>query len=86
LTDAGAVSGLQTTLGKDPANDLWVLTEAEVLAEPTERRTRLIEVFAYWIVGIMAVGGLAAALTTMHSAIEHRTVEIGTLRAPTAVG
>jgi putative ABC transport system permease protein len=81
LTGAGAVSSLQARLEQDPANNLWVLTEAEVLAEPTERRARLIEVFASWIVGIMAVGGLAAALTTMHSAIDYRTVEIGTLRA-----
>lgn len=81
LTAPDALSSLEARLDQDPVDDLWVLSESEVLAEATERRAGVIETFAWWIIGIMAVGGMAAALTTMEAAIGHRTIEVGTLRA-----
>ena len=65
----------------DSRLDLVLRSEVDFYAEQSASRTALIETFAYFISGIMAVGAIVAALNTMYTAVNQRTVEIGTLRA-----
>ncbi|MEZ5559997.1 MAG: FtsX-like permease family protein [Pseudomonadales bacterium] len=65
----------------DPRLGLAVIPETEFFREQTRNRAALIDTFAYFVAGIMAVGSVLAALNTMYVAVSRRTREIATLRA-----
>jgi putative ABC transport system permease protein len=72
---------LAVRIAEDPRLQLGLLTETEFFAEQSADRVALINVFAYFIAGVMGFGSVLAALNTMYIAVSRRTVEIATLRA-----
>ena len=66
---------------EDPTLNVDVRTEPEYLATVSGSVNRMLQVVAYAIGSIMALGALFGALNSMHSAVASRTVEIATLRA-----
>jgi len=58
-----------------------VLRETEYYEAQSKQVSKLLEIVATTVGGIMAVGALFGALNTMYSAVSTRTVEIATLRA-----
>lgn len=81
LADPSDAAPLATTIRDDPRLDLTLIPEDEYYAAQSRARASLIDTFAVFVAGIMAVGSLLAALNTMYSAVNARTVEIATLRA-----
>ncbi len=81
LADTSQEPELRETLKNDPRGNTEVRMEKELYAEGAKERATVIESFAYWLVGIMALGAFTAALSTMYSAIQARTVEFAILRA-----
>lgn len=65
---------------QDPRLRLAVIPEPRFFSQQTADRTALINTFAHFIAGIMAVGSVLAALNTMYVAVGRRTMEIATLR------
>jgi putative ABC transport system permease protein len=59
--------------------DAW--REPEYFSSQTQPLNRMLNLVAFAISGIMAVGAVFAALNTMHSAVSGRMIEIATLRA-----
>lgn len=59
--------------------DAW--REPQYFASQTQPLNRMLNLVAYAIGGIMAIGAVFAALNTMHSAVSARKIEIATLRA-----
>jgi putative ABC transport system permease protein len=80
---------LKSALAQDSTLLVDVRTESEYLATASGSVNRMLQLVAYSIGSIMALGALFGALNSMHSAVAARTVEIATLRAigfsPTAV-
>ncbi len=72
---------LARTLDQDPRLPATLVPESEFFAAQAAARTALMDTFAVFIAGIMAVGAVAAALNTLYAAVSRRTVEIATLRA-----
>jgi putative ABC transport system permease protein len=81
LASANMVTGLKEALTRDPTLLVDVRTEPEYLASASGGVNRMLRLVAYAIGSIMALGALFAALSSMHSAVAARTVEIATLRA-----
>ena len=78
--DADATD-LNQRLSADPRLTGTLIPEQEYFAAQSASRAALIDAFAYLIAGIMALGSVFGALTTMFSAVSRRSVEIATLRA-----
>jgi putative ABC transport system permease protein len=72
---------LKTALAEDSTLAVDVRTEPEYLATASDSVNRMLQLVAYSIGSIMALGALFGALNSMHSAVAARTVEIATLRA-----
>jgi putative ABC transport system permease protein len=72
---------LKTALAEDSTVAVDVRTEPEYLATASGSVNRMLQLVAYSIGSIMALGALFGALNSMHSAVAARTVEIATLRA-----
>ncbi len=81
LPDAATRTALTDRLDRDPRLPLTLVPETEFFAAQSADRAALINTFAYFIAGIMALGSVTAALNTMYTAVSRRTVEIATLRA-----
>jgi putative ABC transport system permease protein len=81
LADEGSLTILKRALSLQPDLSVKVLAEPEHLAIVSRSVNRLLQVVAYAIGGIMAIGALFGALNTMYSAVAARTSEIATLRA-----
>jgi putative ABC transport system permease protein len=81
LVSANMITGLKEALTRDPTLLVDVRTEPEYLASASGGVNRMLRLVAYAIGSIMALGALFAALSSMHSAVAARTVEIATLRA-----
>ncbi|MGH8235717.1 MAG: ABC transporter permease [Steroidobacteraceae bacterium] len=81
LADEGSLATLRDALSVQPALSVNVLTEPQYLAMVSRSINRLLQVVAYAIGGIMAIGALFGALNTMYSAVASRASEIATLRA-----
>ena len=64
-----------------PASSLEARRETEYSASQSRALNRLLELIAYLIGAIMAVGAVFGALNTMYSAVSERGTEIATLRA-----
>jgi putative ABC transport system permease protein len=72
---------LRRELSAIPAFSLEARREQEYIASQSQPLNRLLELIAYVIGGIMAVGAVFGALNTMYSAVTVRGTEIATLRA-----
>jgi putative ABC transport system permease protein len=81
LEDERQFSVLKDALTTDPTLNVTVKREPEYFAESTRGFSRLLKVIAYVIGGTMAFGAIFAALNTVYSAVNARTIEIATLRA-----
>ncbi|MFL6576851.1 MAG: ABC transporter permease [Povalibacter sp.] len=81
LVSAGGYKVFKDALTSNPTLEVDVRREAEYIATVSKGWHRLLNMIAYTIGGIMAVGALFGALNTMYSAVSARAVEIATLRA-----
>jgi putative ABC transport system permease protein len=72
---------LKAALAQDASLLVDVHTEPEYLATASSSTNRMLQLVAYSIGSIMALGALFGALNSMQSAVAARTVEIATLRA-----
>jgi putative ABC transport system permease protein len=81
LASTDSYTQLKDALTANPTLNVQVKRELEYVATVSQPLHRLIDLVAYTIGGIMAVGALFAALNTMYSAVSARTNEIATLRA-----
>lgn len=72
---------VNSALAADPRLTATLIPEIDFFAAQSASRAALIDVFAYFIAAVMAIGAMAAAINTMYTAVSRRTVEIGTLRA-----
>ena len=80
IAEGAVVEEVAERIAKDPRLRHSLVTETEFFAEQSADRAALINTFAYFVAGIMAVGSVLAALNTMYIAVSRRTVEIATLR------
>jgi putative ABC transport system permease protein len=82
VQDSGdSFATLKSALAQDSTLLVDVRTESEYLATASSSVNRMLQLVAYSIGSIMALGALFGALNSMHSAVAARTVEIATLRA-----
>jgi putative ABC transport system permease protein len=81
LAGDGSLAALKDALNLRPGLSVRVLSEPQYLAIVSRSINRLLQVVAFAIGGIMAIGALFGALNTMYSAVASRTSEIATLRA-----
>jgi putative ABC transport system permease protein len=72
---------IKSALAQDASLQVDVRAEPEYLATASSSTNRLLQLVAYLIGSIMALGALFGALNSMQSAVAARTVEIATLRA-----
>ena len=75
------IAALNQQIQNDPRLRAALISESEFYAGQTKAQAALIEGFAYFVAGIMAIGAVIAALNSMYVAVSTRTVEIATLRA-----
>lgn len=78
---ADSFATLKTALAQDSTLAVDVRPEPEYLATASGSVNRMLQLVAYSIGSIMALGALFGALNSTHSAVAARTVEIATLRA-----
>jgi putative ABC transport system permease protein len=81
LDSEGSFARLKEALTADPTLVVDVRTEPEYLATASGRVNRMLQLVAYAIGSIMALGALFGALNSMHCAVTARIVEFATLRA-----
>ena len=81
LESPEAIASLREALRRDPTLQVDVRAEPEYLATASAGVSRMLQLVAYSVGSIMALGALFAALNSMTSAVAARTVEIATLRA-----
>jgi putative ABC transport system permease protein len=81
LNSKRSFAELAHALAAIPASSLEAREEAEYATSQSRALNRLLELIAWLIGGIMAVGAVFSALNTMYSAVSERGVEIATLRA-----
>lgn len=81
LTSPAAFQQLKDSLSANPAIAVDVHREREYYQSQSRTIGRVINVVAYVVGGIMAVGAIFGALNTMYSAVSARLLEIATLRA-----
>jgi putative ABC transport system permease protein len=81
LRSPDAADAVAQRIEADPRLKAALVPETRFYREQSQDRARLIESFAYLVTGIMAVGSIIAAYSTMYSAVSVRAVEIATLRA-----
>ena len=81
LNGADAFDTFKDALTTNPTLSVDVMRESEYFAQQSEAVGPLLNIIAYVVGGIMAVGAIFAALNTMYSAVSNRMVEIATLRA-----
>jgi putative ABC transport system permease protein len=76
-----SLAALKAALARDASLLVDVRTEPEYLATASSSTNRVLQLVAYSIGSIMALGALFGALNSTQSAVVARTVEIATLRA-----
>ena len=82
VQDSGdSFATLKAALTQDQTLLVDVRAEPEYLATASSSVNRMLQLIAYSIGSIMALGALFGALNSMHSAVAARTIEIATLRA-----
>jgi putative ABC transport system permease protein len=81
LSSPAALASIQSLAAKDPTLQVDIHSEPEYLATASSDINHLLQLVAYGIGSIMALGALFGALNSMHSAVAARIVETATLRA-----
>jgi putative ABC transport system permease protein len=81
LSTPTAFDTFKTSLTTNPAVEADILREAEYTASLSKPLHRMLNLLAYSIGSIMAIGALFGALNSMYSAASARSNEIATLRA-----
>ncbi len=81
LTDAGEFEQFRDALENDPRVNLSVMTQTTYLAQQSEVIEVFISILGWFVVAMMSVGAVFAALNTMYAAVSSRAREIATLRA-----
>lgn len=81
LEGGESFDAFKDALTTNPALTVSVVREQEYYARQSRRLSVVLSFVAYLVGGIMAIGAMFGALSTMYSAVSTRTVEIGTLRA-----
>nr|WP_298719414.1 ABC transporter permease [uncultured Steroidobacter sp.] len=81
LDDASAFDAFRSSLQINPALSVQAKRERDYLLDASAPTTRLLELIAVVIGGIMALGAIIAAVNAMYSAISTRSMEIAILRA-----
>jgi putative ABC transport system permease protein len=81
LESKDSYATLKRALDAVPASSIEARREQQYYASQSQPLNRLLELIAYLIGGIMAVGAVFGALNTMYSAVSVRGTEIATLRA-----
>jgi putative ABC transport system permease protein len=76
-----SLTALKAALAQDASLLVDVRTEPEYLATASSEINLMLQLVAYSIGSIMALGALFGALNSMQSAVAARTVEVATLRA-----
>jgi putative ABC transport system permease protein len=71
----------KAALTTDPTLKVSVLRETDYYAAQSRNLSKLLNLLAYFVGGIMALGACFGALNTMYTAVSARTLEIATLRA-----
>lgn len=81
LSTASAFDAFKASLTSNPAVEVDIRREPEYVASTSKPLHRMLNLLAYSIGVIMAVGALFGALNSMYSAVSARSAEIATLRA-----
>lgn len=81
LQSAGAFDRFKAALTTDPTLKVSVQRETEYYAAQSRNLSKLLNLLAYFVGGIMALGASFGAINTMYTAVSTRTREIATLRA-----
>lgn len=81
MEDTGDFEALKASLEANPQLLVEALMETEYLSRQAEAAGGILELVAYVVSGIMALGALFGAVNTMYTAVAARTAEIATLRA-----
>jgi putative ABC transport system permease protein len=81
LESKESFEAFRRALASIPASNIEARREQEYFASQSAPQNRLLELVAFLIGGIMAVGAVFGALNTMYSAVSIRGTEIATLRA-----
>jgi putative ABC transport system permease protein len=81
LDSASAFERFKDALTTDPSLKVGVQREADYYAAQSRNLSKLLNLLAYFVGGIMALGACFGALNTMYTAVSTRTREIATLRA-----
>jgi putative ABC transport system permease protein len=81
LDSADAFDRFKGALTTDPTLKVSVQREADYYAAQSRNLSKLLNLLAYFVGGIMALGACFGALNTMYTAVSTRTREIATLRA-----
>ena len=76
-SDAAAVS---ERIGQDPRLRAELVSESDFYAQQSQAKAGIVESFAFLVGVIMGLGAVVAAINTMYSSVNKRSVEIGTLR------
>lgn len=81
LESSAAFERFKASLTTDPTLKVDVKRETDYYAEQSVQLSKLLNLLAYFVGGIMALGAVFGALNTMYSAVSTRVLEIATLRA-----
>ena len=81
LESKDSFAAFSRALSAVPASTIEARREQEYFASQSRPLSRLLELIAYLIGSIMAIGAIFGALNTMYSAVSVRGTEIATLRA-----
>ena len=81
LESADAFDRFKAALTTDPTLKVSVQRETEYYAAQSRNLSKLLNLLAYFVGGIMALGASFGAINTMYTAVSTRTREIATLRA-----
>lgn len=81
LESPDSFAALKDALTTNPAITVDAQREPDYYAEQSKQLDTIVDVVAYFVGGIMAVGAMFGALNTMYSAVSSRTMEIATFRA-----
>jgi putative ABC transport system permease protein len=81
LASNDAFDAYKAALTTDPTLKVDVRRETDYYAAQSVQLSKLLNLLAYFVGGIMALGAVFGALNTMYSAVSTRVLEIATLRA-----
>jgi putative ABC transport system permease protein len=81
IDPAVGFNALKDSIITNPRLQADVSTEKDFAAQESDQINRILNIVAYVVGGIMAVGAIFGALNTMYSAVSTRSREIATLRA-----